>query len=33
MAAYFAEQIYDTMKGLATNDNDLIRLLICASEV
>lgn len=31
--AYFAEQIHETMKGMGTKEEDLIRLLISRSEV
>ena len=30
---YFAEKIHESMKGLGTRDDDLIRLLICRAEV
>ncbi|CAJ0597525.1 unnamed protein product [Cylicocyclus nassatus] len=30
---FFAEQLYYSMKGLGTNDNDLIRVLVTRSEV
>ncbi|CAJ0597528.1 unnamed protein product [Cylicocyclus nassatus] len=30
---FFAEQLYYSMKGLGTNDNDLIRVLVNRSEV
>ena len=31
--SYFAVQMYNAMKGLGTNDNDLIRLLVSQAEV
>ena len=31
--AYFAEQLHESMKGLGTRDDDLIRLLVCRCEV
>ena len=33
LPAYFAEQIYESMKGIGTKDKDLIRLIICRHEV
>ena len=32
-AAYFAEEIHDSMAGLGTNDSNLIRLIISRREV
>lgn len=31
--AYYAEELYKAMKGLGTNDETLIRLLVSRSEV
>ena len=32
-AAYFAERLHKTMKGLGTDDDDLIRLTVSRAEV
>lgn len=33
MPGYFAKQLYRSMKGLGTNDHQLIRVLVTRSEV